>query len=171
MCMKIQNYKLFIEAKLADILKVKSSGSDDGEVEKQIKAYQELKIDLKDKLIKYITLEKRVSKKKVRLEISYYDTAIHNIKKRLDDRTSFATIDEFNERLKSLINKVFPDMVGKELFSDGRYTIYDVEKNMSVLFDFYLKDFMKDSFKINIVTVLPGQKGTEGKILNIDLSV
>jgi hypothetical protein len=74
------------------------------------------------------------------------------------------------QHLVKLINKIFPDMVGKEVYATGRYSIYDIENNISIIFNFDINKYINHDYIINIVTIIPGRKGVDVvKILDIQI--
>ena len=50
-------------------------------------------------------------------------------------------------------------MVGKELISSGRYSLYSKEYNFSIIMDFSIDEYIDGIYDVNIVTILPGKKG------------
>ena len=75
----ILKFDKFLEARLSDILKVKSKGGISDEIQRQI----DLDFDFTKNLTKYITLKQRVNKRKVQFTIKWNDRASHNIKDRI----------------------------------------------------------------------------------------
>ncbi len=151
------DFELFLEARLADLLSIK--GGEDTDFAKQIKKIQDSEFDLSKKLVRFITLKKRIAGKKVQFKINWNDNASHNLIKRIQDRTSFKSVEEFNSYFKSQIDYIFPDMVGKKLFQTGRYSLYSTEYNFTIIINFDIKEYTNANFFINVVTILPGKKG------------
>ena len=52
-------------------------------------------------------------------------------------------------------------MVGKELHSTGRYTLYSSEYNFSIIMYFNLDEYSDGIYEVKIVTILPGKKGND----------
>jgi hypothetical protein len=150
-------FKLFLEARLSDILNIKG----DSELASQMKKIKDAEFDLSKKLVKFITLKKRVNNKKIQFEIFWNDTATHNLTKRIQDRTSFISVEEFNQYFKNEFNKIFPDMVGKELYTTGRYTLYSSEYNFSIIMYFDIDEYTDGIYEVKVVTILPGKKGND----------
>jgi hypothetical protein len=150
-------FKLFLEARLSDILNIKG----DSELASQMKKIKDAEFDLSKKLVKFITLKKRVNNKKIQFEIFWNDTATHNLTKRIQDRTSFISVEEFNQYFKNEFNKIFPDMVGKELYTTGRYTLYSSEYNFSIIMYFDIDEYADGIYEVKVVTILPGKKGND----------
>lgn len=150
-------FKLFLEARLSDILNIKG----DSELASQMKKIKDAEFDLSKKLVKFITLKKRVNNKKIQFEIFWNDTATHNLTKRIQDRTSFISVEEFNQYFKDEFNKIFPDMVGKELYTTGRYTLYSSEYNFSIIMYFNIDEYADGIYEVKVVTILPGKKGND----------
>jgi hypothetical protein len=155
--MLITKYKLFLEARLADLLKIKG----EGDLAKELTKIKDADFDLSRKLVRFITLKKRVNNKKIQFEILWNDTAKHNLVNRIKERTSFNSVEEFNEYFKSEFNKIFPDMVGKELPSTGRYSLYSKEYNFTIIMDFSIDEYIDGIYEVKIITILPGKKGND----------
>jgi hypothetical protein len=153
----ITSYKLFLEARLADLLKVKG----EGDLAKELTKIKDADFDLSRKLVRFITLKKRVNNKKIQFEILWNDTAKHNLVNRIKERTSFNSVEEFNEYFKSEFNKIFPNMVGKELPSTGRYSLYSKEYNFTIIMDFSIDEYIDGIYEVKIITILPGKKGND----------
>jgi hypothetical protein len=151
----ITKFELFCEARLGHLANIK--GDDD--LAKSLKDLQTAEFDLTKKLVKFITLSKRVNNKKVRFEINWNDTASHNLIKRISDRTSFGSVEEFNQYFKKEFCKIFPDMVGKELYLNGRYSLYSKEYNFTIIMYFNLDEYASEIYDVDIITILPGKKG------------
>jgi hypothetical protein len=153
--MIIKKYKLFLEARLADLLNIKG----DSDLAKEMSKIKDAEFDITKKLVRFVTLKKRVNNKKIQFEISWNDTAKHNLVKRIKERTSFGSVEDFNKYFKGEFNNIFPDMVGKELISSGRYSLYSKEYNFSIIMDFSIDEYIDGIYDVNIVTILPGKKG------------
>jgi hypothetical protein len=150
-------YKLFIEARLSDVLNIKG----DGDLMKQMTKIKDAEFDVNKKLVRFITLKKRVNNKKIRFEIEWNDSATHNLVKRIQERTSFNSVEEFNQYFKDQFNKIFPDMVGKELLSSGRYSLYSSEYNFTIIMHFDIDEYSDGIYEVRIITILPGKKGND----------
>jgi hypothetical protein len=153
--MIIKNFKLFLEARLSDVVKVKSIIDKTDNIQK----YVDMDFDSNKNLIKYITLNNRIDKRKVQFKIKWNHNISHDFKKRINDRTSFKSIEEFNEFFKSSINKVFPSMVGKQLFNNGDYCLYSKEYDISVIISFDIQKYIKGDYELFVKTILPGKTG------------
>lgn len=153
--MIIKKYNIFLEARLSDILKLNIDK--ESPVSSQIKKMADMDFEFNKKLIKYITLNKRIGRNKIQLTIDWYNTDTHSIYKRIKERTSFKSIEEFNEFFKSTINKVLPDSLGTDLLSSNRYSIYSKEYNISIIIHFDLNKFINGDYVINVITILPGK--------------
>jgi hypothetical protein len=153
----ITSYKLFLEARLADLLKIKG----EGDLAKELTKIKDSEFDISRKLVRFITLKKRVNNKKIQFEILWNDTAKHNLVNRIKERTSFNSVEEFNEYFKSEFNKIFPNMVGKELPSTGRYSLYSKEYNFTIIMDFSIDEYIDGIYEVKIITILPGKKGND----------
>lgn len=155
--MVIKNYKLFLEARLADLLNIKG----DSDLAKELSKIKDAEFDISRKLVRFITLKKRVNNKKIQFEILWNDSAKHNLVNRIKERTSFNSVEEFNEYFKSEFNKIFPDMVGKELHTTGRYSLYSKEYNFTIIMDFSIDEYIDGIYEVKIITILPGKKGND----------
>ena len=150
-------FQLFIEARLSDVLNIKG----DGDLVKQMTKIKDDEFDVNKKLVRFITLKKRVNNKKIRFEIEWNDSATHNLVKRIQERTSFNSVEEFNQYFKDQFNKIFPDMVGKELLSSGRYSLYSSEYNFTIIMHFDIDEYSDGIYEVRIITILPGKKGND----------
>ena len=150
-------FQLFIEARLSDVLNIKG----DGDLVKQMTKIKDAEFDVNKKLVRFITLKKRVNNKKIRFEIEWNDSATHNLVKRIQERTSFNSVEEFNQYFKDQFNKIFPDMVGKELLSSGRYSLYSSEYNFTIIMHFDIDEYVDGIYEVRIITILPGKKGND----------
>lgn len=155
--MIIKSYKLFLEARLADILNIKGNS----DLANQISKIKDAEFDISKKLVRFITLKKRVNNKKIQFELFWNDKATHDLIKRIKERTSFNSVEDFNNYFKSEFNKIFPDMVGKELYTSGRYSLYSKEYNFTIIIDFNIDEYIDGIFEVRIITILPGKKGND----------
>lgn len=152
--MRISDYKSFCEARLGDLLNIK--GATASEFAKSIKTAAEKKFNIKEKLPRFIKLENGSV-----VEFDWYDTASHNLIKRIADRTGFVSVEDFVDCIKFELSSVFPDMIGKELYNTGRYTLYLEEYNISLIVEFDLNRNMGKNFFISVITILGGRRGEE----------
>lgn len=159
--MILTKFELFVEARLSDVLRIKG----ESDFASELTRMKDAEFSFEKKLASFITLRKRLNNKKIQFRLIYYDTAKHSLLDRIKNRSSFNSIEEFNEFLKRTINQIFPDKIGKEIFSTGRYSLYSKEFNLSVIISFNIEDFTKGKYQIVIVTILPGEKGD--KILQV----
>lgn len=159
--MILTKFELFVEARLSDVLRIKG----ESDFASELTRMKDAEFSFEKKLASFITLRKRLNNKKIQFRLIYYDTAKHSLLDRIKNRSSFNSIEEFNEFLKRSINQIFPDKIGKEIFSTGRYSLYSKEFNLSVIISFNIEDFTKGKYQIVIVTILPGEKGD--KILQV----
>ena len=153
--MIITKFDLFCEARLADVLNIKGSG----DLVKQMTDIKDAEFDLNKKLVKLITLKKRVNNKKIQFQINWNDSATHNLVKRIKERTSFGSVEDFNQYFKGVFNRIFPDMVGKEIYVSGRYSLYSKEYNFSMIINFNIDEYADGIYEVDIITILPGKKG------------
>lgn len=153
----ITKYELFLEARLADLVKIKG----ESDLSKELTKIKDAEFDISKKLIRFITLKKRVNNKKIQFEIVWNDTAKHNLVKRIQERTSFGSVEDFNQYFKDQFNRIFPDMVGKELYVTGKYSLYSTEYNFSIIVDFSLDEYIDGIYEVKVITILPGKKGND----------
>lgn len=153
--MIIKKYKLFVEARLADLLNIKG----DSDLAKELTKIKDAEFDISKKLVRFITLKKRVNNKKIQFEIEWNDSATHNLIKRIKERTSFNSVEDFNQYFKTEFNKIFPDMVGKEIYVTGKYSLYSTEYNFTIILDFSIDEYIDGIYEVKVITILPGKKG------------
>ena len=125
----ILNYEEFFEARLFDIGKI--NGDENSDVYKKIKEYY--------------------NKKKIILDIEWYDTIEHSIYKRIKDRTNFKSISEFNEYFKNILYSIYPGKITK-FINNGKYSLYDSVQNITIIV--YIKDMLNNNLKV--LTILNG---------------
>ena len=145
-------FKSFTEARLSDVLNIKGNG----EISDNIRKMKDKQFEFNSKLVSLITLKKRVNGKKIQLKVEWNDSATHDLVQRISNRTSFTSIEEFNNFFKDFVNRIFPDKVGKELFS-GKCAFYSVEYNITIIMEFNIDRYQKDDYAIRVVTLLPGR--------------
>jgi hypothetical protein len=144
--MIIKNFNLFTEeVRLSDIAKLK--GFDDNKIDDW--GFNK-SFDLQQKLVKVITPNIRFDGHKIRLRITYYDDAIHNIRWKILKRTSLGSIEEFNKVLKDVITKLLETTTN--FIYDKKYAIYLKEYNFSIIFKIDL-----EMLEFNLYTILPGR--------------
>ena len=145
-------FKSFTEARLSDVLNIKGNG----EISDNIRKMKDKQFEFNSKLVSLITLKKRVNGKKIQLKVEWNDSATHDLVQRISNRTSFTSIEEFNNFFKDFVNRIFPDKVGKELFS-CKYSFYSVEYNITIIMEFNIDRYQKGDYAIRVVTLLPGR--------------
>jgi len=148
----MMKFKSFTEARLSDVLNIKGNG----EISDNIRKMKDKQFEFNSKLVSLITLKKRVNGKKIQLKVEWNDSATHDLVQRISNRTSFTSIEEFNNFFKDFVNRIFPDKVGKELFS-GKYAFYSVEYNITIIMEFNIDRYQKGDYAIRVVTLLPGR--------------
>lgn len=110
-----------------------------------------------NKLVSQHTLKTRVQNQKVRVKINWNDKASHDLKLRIKDRTNFQNLEEFNKYFKEFLDKIFPNMIGKEISVDGNYGFYFKEKNMTFIIQINVKDMLYNNiYNIYVRTVKSG---------------
>ena len=151
----IKNFKSFLEARLADLVNLTSKN--DKELSDKIQKFKDMEFDVNKKLVKFITLKKRVNNTKLRFVIDWNDSVSHDLIKRISNRTSFKSVEEFNTFFIDIINNVFPDQIGKDIYNKGKYAIYHKTYNITVIIAFDIEKYMKKKYEISVVTILPGR--------------
>ena len=149
--MIIKNYNLFLEARLSDLITTLKGDSD---LVSQISRAKEEEFDLQKKLPQEIQLDNDSN-----LNLNWYNTATHDLVKKIKERTSFRSVEHFIEYINEIFSLIFPSMCGKELYKKGRYSIYLKEYNISIIVEFDLNKNMGKNYNISIITILPGKKG------------
>ena len=145
----IKKYKFFLEARLSDVLNIKS----DTNLSKKIQKLKDKEYDFSKKLLKSLYLDNKENGKKILFKILWNDTLLHNIQVKLKERTSFKSAEEFNSVLRIVINKIFPKMAEKDLNKTGRYAIYLKEYNITIIAGFKLSN----KKLLTIYTILNGK--------------
>lgn len=164
--MKILNFDLFIEARFFDLVNLKNNGGSN--VEQTIKNFQEMEFDSSKELIKYITLDNKIGDERIKMKIEWNNSASHNLIKRINNRTSFVSVEEFNEYFKNIINKFFPLEVGKTFFKSGVYSLYDKEHNITIVIYIDVMSFIEQHrYRIKVLTVLPGRKEKDNTTIKV----
>lgn len=151
----ILNYVNFLEAKIADIslFKIDPNNKFGNDIIKKL-TYKNLN---DTSFIKYLTLKKYYKGKKTQYKLNWYHDTFHDLIKRLDNRTSIKTIDEFNQIFKDTINKILPDYISNgELSSNGRYCIYLHEYNLSLIL--YINIIKNEITTISIINGFSNEK-------------
>lgn len=138
----------FNEARLADLIK---------DLPKEFSPPSE-KSDVK--LVSQHTCKQRLNNKKIKFKIKWFNTAEHDLVKRISQRTSFESIRHFNEVFKKFLDIIFPNMVGKELLSSGKYSFYLEEYNISLIIYIDIDNIIKNNVnEILVITILSGNNG------------
>ena len=112
------------------------------------------------KLVSQHTCKQRWNGKKLLFKIKWYNTAEHDLTKRIAERSSFQSIKHFNEIFKRFLDKIFPSMIGKEILVSGRYSFYFEEYNISIIIVIDVDNIMKNNNnEILVITILSGDVG------------
>jgi len=149
----ITNFNLFNESRLSDQLKL--SGDEKSFLYNKIKQEKDKDFSIEKKLIKYVTIHHlRVGKSKVRFNIDYHDTISHDIKEKIQKRTSIKSVEEFNDLVEKMLNNLFPEYL-EQMFRSGKYGFIFSEINLSIVFSFDINEYLNNDYKIKIITLLP----------------
>ena len=112
------------------------------------------------KLVSQHTCKQRLNGQKLLFRLKWYNTAEHDLTKRIAERTSFQSVSHFNEIFKKFLDMVFPSMIGKELLVSGRYSFYLQEYNVSIIIFIDVDSIMKyNNNEILVITILSGDVG------------
>ena len=149
---------LLEEVRFSDIVKVKNT---DSEVGSNIHRMSSQAKDFSGKLTSGVPLKSSKPGSPEIIWITYNDTAEHDLIKRISERTNFKSIGEFNHFLIGLLNEIFPSEVDKSFNQTGRYSLYSIEHDFSLIIHFNYEKWTKGRKELNIITLLPGRKGLE----------
>ena len=152
----ITKYKIFLETRFADILKINPKSN--AEIAGQFSKIKDAEYDSTKTPIRFITLRHPIDGKQAGFRIHWYDTDNHNIQSRIMTRTSLKSVDEFNDILKDVMNKIFPDMIGNEVTESGKYSIYVSEYGFTIILGIDVEKYNRRDFSVMVVTILPGRK-------------
>lgn len=148
----LKSWKKFEEVRLSDVLKV----SGESEYANVIKDISKSDFDDDSGLIDHINLKGEFMNRKIKLRLRWNHNEIHDMIRRIKNRTNFNYTSEFNEYFEEKMQKVFPYMIGKEINENGRYIIYDKELKLSIIIDINVDDFIKKLiYKIFVFTIVP----------------
>ena len=112
------------------------------------------------KLVSQHTCKQRWNGKKLLFKIKWYNTAEHDLTKRIAERSSFQSVRHFNEIFKRFLDMIFPSMIGKEILVSGRYSFYFEEYNVSIIVVIDVDNIMKNNNnEILVITILSGDVG------------
>lgn len=145
----ILNYKEFLEGNFFNNSKI--SIKNDQELGGLINNISNKKFNNDVKLLRNFTSKKYYNKSKIVLNISWYDSKDHSILYRIETRTNFKSISEFNLYIKNLLNKLIPDHIDN-IKDEGKYHIYDRNMNLSIII--YIS--LNNNNNIDIISVING---------------
>lgn len=154
----ITNYQKFLEVRFSDVVKIKNDGSD---VTSNINKMVTQNKDFSGSLRNAIPLKNSPHGKTQFIYVDYNDTAEHNLRERIKDRTNFKSTDEFNHFFREFLNEIFPQEFGKTLNQSGRYSLYSVEHNFSLIVYFNYEKWVKGRMELTLITILPERKGLD----------
>lgn len=154
------------EARLSDLLKITG---DNSELHKYIEKEKSKSFDIDRELPTQLTLKKRYNNKKIKVFFKWYDTAKHNLKKRIAERTNLKSISEFTNIFNEAINNMLPSQLGVNISENGRYGINVTEYGLTIIFYIDLNNFDDKKININIITILPKGDVDEKNLLNLFL--
>ena len=117
----IIKFKIFEEVRFEDVMESDSI---------YINSFKKEFFDSSNDFIKYMTL--RIDNVKMRFNFNYNHTENHNLKRRINDRTSLKSIDEFNSILKKSITELFLEKIDF-INGDGSYSLYFKEYDFSII--------------------------------------
>lgn len=153
-------YQIFLEKERVRLNSVaKISGVSD--LAKKLKDDRDAPFDSDRDFVKLITLNKRIAGKKAQFSVKWNHSARHSLLHRIEQRSSFQSVSEFNEYFKKVFNQIFPDMLGKEIISNGKYAIYISEYNFTFILGINIDRIMKGIYEVFVVTIAPGRSEQE----------
>jgi hypothetical protein len=155
---RIHRYEIFLE-KEREHPRFSSLTSIRGysDLAKELKGRQDSPFDDDRDFIKLVTLSKRIGGKKAQFKITWHNTAAHGLVKRVKERSSFQSISEFNEFFKEVVNRILPDMLGKEIIANGKYAVYVKEYNFTLILGINFDNISKGIYEMAVVTIAPGR--------------
>jgi hypothetical protein len=149
---------LLEEVRFSDIVKIKNSDSDAAiNIHKMASKAK----DFTGKLLRYVPLKSSKPGKPEMIAIDYNDTVEHDLRKRISERTNFTSTDEFNFFFREFLNEIFPYEVGKSLNKSGRYSLYSIEHDFSIIVYFNLERWTNGIKELNLITILPKRTGLD----------
>ena len=149
---------LLEEVRFSDIVKIKNS---DSEVASNIHKMASKAKDFSGKLLRYVPLKSSKPGNPEMIAIDYNDTTEHDLRKRISERTNFTSTDEFNFFFREFLNEIFPYEIGKTLHKSGKYSLYSVEHDFSVIVFFNIERWTKGIKELNLITILPKRTGLD----------
>lgn len=149
---------LLEEVRFSDVVKIKST---DSEVATNIHKMVTKAKDFTGKLSRYVPLKSSKPGRPEMIAIDYNDTVEHDLRKRISERTNFTSTDEFNFFFREFLNEIFPYEIGKKLHKSGKYSLYSVEHDFSVIVFFNIERWTRGIKELNLITILPGKTGLD----------
>ena len=105
--------------------------------------------DWGSKLVKLITINKRINGKKPQFKITYFDTMSHNIRDKILHRTTLTDVEEFNTVLKEVLTNLVEE--DYDYNPNHKYAVSLKEHNFTLVFKLNM-----DTKEFNLYTILPG---------------
>jgi len=149
---------LLEEVRFSDVVKIKNT---DSEVATNIHKMVTKAKDFTGKLLRYVPLKSSKPGRPEMIAIDYNDTVEHDLRKRISERTNFTSTDEFNFFFREFLNEIFPYEIGKKLHKSGKYSLYSVEHDFSVIVFFNIERWTRGIKELNLITILPGKTGLD----------
>ncbi len=134
-------------AKFRDIAK---NNSGDEEISKLLN----LKFKNDVTLLSSVTIE-RLNKT---IELVWHNTKRHPIIKKIENRTSFKSVSEFNNVVEYGLNQVFPKEIYKGIRESGTYALHFNENRFYLIISINFRHLFDDDADIYIVTVIQNTK-------------
>lgn len=156
----ILNYEEFLEAKLFSNSNI--IGDENSDLFKELMNIKNKKFENDSELLKKFTSKKYYNKKKINLNLFWNHKVNHSIIERIEKRSDFTSINEFNLYIKNKLNYLLPDKITM-MEIPGRYTLYDKEKNLSIIISNDLK-----YTELTIISIINGLNDNKViKVINI----
>lgn len=147
---------LLEEVRFSDVVKIKNIDSDTAS---NIHKMASKAKDFTGKLLRYVPLKSSKPRKPEMIAIDYNDTVEHDLRKRISERTNFTSTDEFNFFFREFLNEIFPYEIGKKLHKSGKYSLYSIEHDFSIIVYFNFERWTNGIKELNLITILPKRTG------------
>ena len=159
------NFEEFLNeeaAKFSDLSKLLNINKDNIDVFDMIKDYQDDTFKDDTNLLDIIVLPN--VNKIVNIKWNHKD--LHDIKKRIKERTNCKNISEFNEIFQECLNLLFSKYFYDIEEDINEYTIHLEQRNINILVRFDYNDMFNEKFTIYVITII---NSTVSNIKNINI--
>ena len=93
--------------------------------------------------------------------LDWYDAKHHSIIQKIQDRTSFNHISDFNSVIEYGIKQMFPEEIGKTIDGGGRYSVHFNNHNFYLIISLNYENLFDDDAKIMILTISPNAENLD----------